>query len=88
MIEDRFSLSAILDPRSCGSLSLLVRRVFTAKTTEFLELQALRRFLLVFGGDVIAIFAIATLQNDVVSHKFSRFQVSGFRFQVSGIAPD
>jgi len=45
-------------------------RVLTAKTTELLELQALRRFLLIFGGDVIAVFAIATLQNDVVSHNF------------------
>jgi hypothetical protein len=36
-------------------------RVLTAKTTELLELQTLRRFLLVFGGDVVAIFAIATL---------------------------
>jgi hypothetical protein len=60
-------------------------RVLTAKTTKLLELQTLRRFLLVFGGDVVAIFAIATLQNDVVSHNFPgvRFQVSGFRFQMS-----
>jgi hypothetical protein len=52
--------------------------VFTAKTTELLELQALRRFLLIFGGDVIAVFAIATLQNNVVSHNFPcvRRQVS------------
>jgi hypothetical protein len=47
-----------------------MRRVLTAKTTEFLELQALRRFLFVFGGDVVAVFAIATLKNDVVSHNF------------------
>jgi len=46
-----------------------VRSVLTAKTTELLELQALRRFLFVFGGDVVAVFAIATLQNDIVSHK-------------------
>jgi hypothetical protein len=64
-----------------------VRRVLTAKTTELLELQTLRRFLLVFGCDVVAVFAIATLQNDVVSHNFSgfRFQVSGFRFQSEAI---
>ena len=49
-----------------------MRRVLTAKATELLELQALRRFLLVFGGDVIAVFAIATLQNDVVSHNPSK----------------
>jgi hypothetical protein len=60
-----------------------VRRVLTAKTTELLELQTLRRFLLVFGCDVVAVFAIATLQNDVVSHNFPgfRFQVPGVRFQ-------
>jgi hypothetical protein len=45
-------------------------RMLTAKTTELFELQTLRRFLLVFGGDVVAIFAIATLQNDIVSHNF------------------
>jgi hypothetical protein len=45
-------------------------RVLTAKTTKLLKFQTLRRFLLVFGCDVVAIFAIATLQNDVVSHKF------------------
>jgi hypothetical protein len=45
--------------------------MLTAKTTELLELQTLRRFLLVFGGDVVAVFAIATLQNDVVSHNWS-----------------
>jgi hypothetical protein len=48
-----------------------MRRVLTAKTTELLELQTLRRFLLVFSGDVVAIFAITTLQNDVVSHNWS-----------------
>ena len=47
-----------------------MRRVLTAKTTKLLELQTLRRFLFVFGGDVVAVFAIATLQNDVVSHNF------------------
>jgi hypothetical protein len=45
-------------------------RVLTAKTTELLELQTLRRFLFVFGGDVVAVFAIATLQNNIVSHNF------------------
>jgi hypothetical protein len=47
-----------------------VRRVLTAKTTEFLEFQPRRRFLFVFGGDVVAVFTIATLQNDIVSHNF------------------
>ena len=58
-------------------------RVLTAKTTKLLKLQTLRRFLLVFGCDVVAIFAIATLQNDVVSHNFPnvRYQASGSKFQ-------
>ena len=58
-------------------------RVFTAKTTELFELQTLRRFLLVFGGDVVAVFAIATLQNDVVSHNFpdARCQMPDVRCQ-------
>jgi hypothetical protein len=47
-----------------------VRRVLTAKTTEFLEFQPRRRFLFIFGGDVVAVFTIATLQNDIVSHNF------------------
>jgi hypothetical protein len=46
--------------------------MLTAKTTELLELQTLRRFLFVFCRDVISVFAIATLQNDVVSHKPSK----------------
>jgi hypothetical protein len=44
--------------------------MFPAKTTELLELQTLRRLLLVFGREVVAIFAIATLQNNIVSHRF------------------
>src|SRR5262245_28092297 len=78
-IEDRGSKiafhhprSSILDPQSSilDSFCLLMGSVLTAKTTELFELQTLCRFLLVFGGDVIAIFAIATLQNDIVSHNF------------------
>jgi hypothetical protein len=38
-----------------------MRRMLTAKTTEFLELQPIRRFLLIFRRGVIAIFAIAAL---------------------------
>ena len=55
--------------------------VLTAKTTKLLKFQTLRRFLLVFGGDVVAILAIATLQNDVVSHNFPdvRCQAAGVR---------
>src|SRR5215475_12747040 len=68
-------------PVASSLLGLLMGRVLTAKTTELFELQTLRRFLLIFGGDVVAIFAIATLQNDVVSHNFP-----GVRRQVSGVS--
>src|SRR5215510_13575701 len=72
MIEDRLSPSSIIDLQSSPleSFGLLMGRVLTAKTTELFELQTLRRFLLVFGSDVVAIFAIATLQYDIVSHNF------------------
>jgi hypothetical protein len=56
MIAFTYILFSILE-----SFGLLVGRVLTAKTTELLELQARRRFLLVFGGGIIAVFAIATL---------------------------
>jgi hypothetical protein len=35
--------------------------MLTAKTTELLELKPLGRFLFIFGRDVVAVFAIATL---------------------------
>ena len=81
MIEDRLSPSSILDLQSSTleSFGLLMGRMLTTKTTELLELQTLRRFLLVFSRDVVAMFAIATLQNDVVSHNFP-----GVRRQVPG----
>jgi len=65
-----------------------MRRVLAAKTAELLELQTLRRFLFVFSCNVIAVFAIAALQNNIVSHNFPgfRFQVSGFRFQPQIVA--
>jgi hypothetical protein len=58
-----------------------VGRVLTAKTTELLELQAIRRFLFIFCRHVIAIFAIATLQNNIISHNFS-----GVRCQLGSIS--
>jgi hypothetical protein len=43
-------------------------RVLAAETTELLEFQTLRSILLVFRCDVVAVFAITALQNDVISH--------------------
>jgi hypothetical protein len=47
--------------------------VLAAKATVFFEFEPRRRFLLVLVGDVVAILAIAALQNDVVSHDDSLF---------------
>jgi hypothetical protein len=49
-----------------------VRRVLAAETAVLFEFQPLRGLLLVFSCDVIAVFAIAALQNDVVSHILTR----------------
>jgi hypothetical protein len=46
-------------------------RMLAAEATKLLEFQPLCRLLLVFVGDVIAIFAIAALQYDIVSHNLS-----------------
>jgi hypothetical protein len=54
-------------------LGLFVRRVLAAKAAVFFEFEPRRRFLLVLVGDVVAILAIAALQNDVVSHDGSLF---------------
>ena len=44
--------------------------VASAPVAELLELQSIRRLLLVLGRDVVAILAFRTLKNDVVScHK-------------------
>jgi hypothetical protein len=45
--------------------------MLTTETAELFELQPLRRLLLVFGCDVVTVFTIATLQNDVVSHNLN-----------------
>jgi hypothetical protein len=45
--------------------------MLTTETAELFEFQPLGRLLLVFGRDVVAVFTIATLQNDVVSHNLN-----------------
>jgi hypothetical protein len=42
--------------------------VLAAKPTIFFELQTLSRFFLILVGHIIAIFAIRTLQYNIVSH--------------------
>jgi hypothetical protein len=57
-----------------------MQRVLAAEAAKFFELQTLRGLLLVLISYVIAIFAIATLQYDVVSHNSFSFQFSVFSF--------
>jgi hypothetical protein len=57
-----------------------MQRVLAAEATIFFELQTLRGLLLVLISYVIAIFAIATLQYDVVSHNSFQFSVFSFQF--------
>jgi hypothetical protein len=45
--------------------------MFAAEAAIFLEFKPLRRFLLILVRHVIAVFAITTLQNDIVSHMFN-----------------
>jgi hypothetical protein len=52
-----------------------MQRVLAAEATIFFELQTLRGLLLVLISYIIAIFAIATLQYDVVSHNSFQFSV-------------
>jgi hypothetical protein len=54
-------------------------RMFTTKTAKLFELQTLRSLLLVLISDVIAVFAIAALQYDIVSHNSFQFPVSSFQ---------
>jgi hypothetical protein len=63
-----------------------------ALSTKLLELEAIRRLLLILGGDVIPVLALGTLQRDVVSwHKslpicYLRFVICDLRLLVSEIA--
>ena len=59
-----------ISPPLLVSLRLFVRRVFAAEAAVFFEFQPRRRCLFIFIGDVVAIFAITALQNDVVSHNW------------------
>jgi hypothetical protein len=50
-----------------------VQTVTAAATAEFFELQASRRILFVLGRHVVALFALRTLQNNVISRHILSF---------------
>ena len=54
--------------------------VLAAATAELAEFEPVRRILLVLGRHVIALFALRTLQNNIISrHKSSSFRVTRLR---------
>src|SRR5262245_46618768 len=55
--------------RSVGLLLLLVRSVLAAERTELLQLDPLRRLLLVLGRAVVATLALAARHMNDVSHR-------------------
>jgi hypothetical protein len=56
-------------PRFPKLLNFFVRRMLAAPLAKFIKLQTTRCGLLVFGGGVIAFFAISTLQCHDFTHK-------------------
>jgi hypothetical protein len=55
-------------------LAFLVWSVGAAEAAEFLELQLLRRVLLVFGGRIISLLALGAGKRDDVSHFYLPLQ--------------
>jgi len=51
-------------------LIFFMQRMATAAATEFFELKPVRRVLLVLRRYVIALFALSTLQNNVIPWHF------------------
>ena len=54
-------------PNHSQLLTLPVQRMTAAATAELLELQPIRRVLLVLGRYVVALLAFGALQNNVIS---------------------
>jgi hypothetical protein len=54
-------------------LRLFVRRVLAARAAEFLGLHAFGVLLLIFGGGVIAVLALTTLQCNDFAHSLIPF---------------
>jgi hypothetical protein len=52
-----------------------VRRVLAARTAKLFGLEAVRMLFLIFGGGVIAIFAITTLQRNDFPHELIPFPI-------------
>ncbi len=50
-----------------------MQTVASATATELVELQPVRRVLLVLGRHVVALFALRALKNDIVSRSLSHF---------------
>jgi hypothetical protein len=56
--------------------------VLAAEAAEFLELQPLRRLLLILVGDVVAVLAIAALQHDIFSRHIFKPSALGHQLSV------
>src|ERR1700730_3152181 len=61
-------------------LHFLVRRLFPARVAELLRFHPLGMLLLVLGGRVVAVFAIAALQGDDFAHELIPFSSRVRRF--------
>ena len=55
-----------------SSFILFVQRMAAATATKLLELQPIRRVLLVLRRHVVPLFALSTLQNNVISRHTTR----------------
>jgi len=64
-------------------LRLLVARVLTAATAELLKLKTFRSGLFVLCSDVVATFAIRTLQYDIVTRHKLNSPLSDLKFEIS-----
>ena len=81
--SQNFSDSQLSTPDS-RLFILSVYAVATATTAELFQLQSSRRVLLVLGRRVVALFALSTLQNYIISrHIFSQFSVVSGQLSVS-----
>ena len=73
---DTIPLLTISDLRSEIEACLFIlamQTVASATATELVELQPVRRVLLVLGRHVVALFALRALKNDIVSRSLSHF---------------
>jgi hypothetical protein len=81
--KDQLASSYHLSLITYHLLGLFVSRMATAAAAEFPEFEAFRRRLLILRRHVVAIFALGTLQRDVVAWHNSpskTFKRSAFSF--------